>query len=83
MSRRFQLQFFSCGENEKGGGGVCDKMIYAVNRDLITKKNVKNNEKKSTFLPPELNISFGIVDLDYSNDNCKKIEKEKLSVRIC
>jgi len=80
MSRRFQMQFFSCANNKSGGGGGCDQMIYAVQRDKNT-VNEENNELK--FLPSKLSISFGLIDLDNSNDNFKKINKENLLDRIC
>jgi len=51
-----------------------------VQRDKNT-LNEENNELK--FLPSKLSISFGLIDLDNSNDNFKKINKENLLDRIC
>lgn len=37
----------------------------------------------SSLIPSKLSISFGLIDLDNSNDNYIKIKKENLSDRIC
>ena len=35
LSRRYQLQFFSCARDSNGGGGGYVQVFYSVERDLL------------------------------------------------
>jgi len=86
LSRRFQLQFFSCALSKSGGGG-CSAVLDAVKRDL---NSIDYDAcATSNFIPSKLKKPFGLIDLDFAEDpnrsnpsNTNRVKSEKLSDRI-
>ena len=86
MSRRYQLEFFSCSINKNSGGG-CDKVIESIKRD---KNSIEYGSCiTSNLIPSKLKAPFALLDLDYKNHLSKssisitqKVKKENLEGEI-
>jgi ankyrin repeat protein/energy-coupling factor transporter ATP-binding protein EcfA2 len=64
LSRRFQLSFYSVAMDKRGGGGGCQAIPMALQRETLALQNIDRAET-DTLINRKIEYPFGLIDADF------------------